>query len=191
MISICLSRRASLAALAAGAALPAFGARANPATQGGPIILTIGGLVGASNREPFDAKRDRFFDHNNLSFRAARTYTAGELAGFPQLTVNGEAYGMAIAGKGPRLHDVLEAASPAGTAKIARLSALDGYAAEIALADIQSQQWILAMEAGGRPFALGDFGPLYAMRQLAPTEKKSEEEAAKWVHSLYYIELMP
>ena len=96
-----------------------------------------------------------------------------------------------MAASGPLLHDVLAVAAPEAAAKTARLSALDGFAAEIALSDVEGQQWILAMEDNGQGLAIGALGPLYAMRQLGPDEKKTEEEEAKWVHSLYYIELMP
>ena len=187
-----LSRRQSLLGAAAGAALARFApARAAAGTQGGPVILTIGGLVGAPNRGPFDSKRDRLFDHNNLSFEKARSFSAGELANFPPQSVNANIYGTEALAKGPRFQDVLAAVKPGGEAKTARLFALDGYGADIALTDIQSLIWILAMEANGRAFAIGDFGPLFAMRQLGPGEQKTEEEGAKWVHSLYYIELAP
>jgi hypothetical protein len=155
------------------------------------VILTIGGLVGAPNRGPSDPKRDRLFDHNNLSFQKARGFSAGELASFPPEIVAADFYGTHALAKGPRLQDILAGVKPDGAARTARLFALDGYGAEIALADIQSRSWILAMEADGLAFAIGDFGPLFAMRQLGPGEKKTEEEEAKWVHSLYYIELAP
>ena len=192
MISTRLSRRQSLLGAAAGAALAPFTpARAAAGAQGGPVILTVGGLVDAANRGPSDPKRDRFFNHNNLSFQKARSFSAGELADLPPQAVNAEFYGTHALTKGPCLQDILSAAQPGGTAKTARLFALDGYAAEIALADIQSQSWVLAMEADGSAFAIGDLGPLFAMRQLGPDEKKTAEEEAKWVHSLYYIELAP
>jgi hypothetical protein len=192
MISRPLSRRGSLLGL--GAAIAAFyrdrGARAAPALSGGLVILTVGGLVGAPNRGPFDAKRDRFLDHSNLSFEKARVFTVADLAGLPQRTVT-VGLGMDETHfKGPLLGDVLAAASPMGGAKLVRLSALDGYAAELTLNDIGVQQWVLALEADGNAFGIGDFGPLYAVRQLAPGEKKTEEEGAKWVFSIYYIELM-
>lgn len=191
MIPMPLLRRRSLFGLAAGALLPAgFPARAASANACGLTILTVGGLVGAPNRGPFDPERDRFFNHCNLAFKTAHTFDAAGLGRFPQQTVTAEIYGVEAVCSGPRLHDILAAASPFGEAKTARLSALDSYAAEIPLADIQSQQWILAMEAGGQPFAIGGFGPLFAMRQLAPGQKKTEEEEMKWVHSLFYIELM-
>ncbi len=75
--------------------------------------------------------------------------------------------------------------------KTVRLSALDGYAAEMPLATVDQEGWVLAVEAGGNAFGIGDFGPLYAVRPLAAGEKRSEEEDARWVFSLYYIELMP
>ncbi|MGO8955277.1 MAG: hypothetical protein ACLPWS_18185 [Rhodomicrobium sp.] len=191
MISMPLSRRRSLFGLAAGAMLPNLApALAKPACADGLVILTVGGLTGAPNRGALDPKRDRLFDHNNLSFQKARTFNASELLGLPRRTVKAINYGIEMQGRGPLLHDVLAAAKPAATAKTARLSALDGYAADLPLTDVLSQQWILAAEADGQAFAIGNFGPLYAMRQLAPDEKKTEEEEAKWVHSVYYIELM-
>ncbi len=192
MISMPLLRRRSLLGFAAGAMLPAVtAARATPAPADGLVILTIGGLVGAPNRAPFDARRDRFFEHNNISFQKARSFTAAELSALPQRTVKANNYGIDMMGKGPLLHDILLAASPLASAKTVRLSALDSYAAELTLADVQSQEWILAMEADGQSFAIGNFGPLYAMRQLAPGVKKvtDDEEEMKWVHSLYYIEV--
>jgi hypothetical protein len=192
MISARLTRRQSLAGAAAGVALAPFApAYAACAPEGGPVILTIGGLVGAPNRGPSDPKRDRLFDHNNLSFEKARSFSASELANLPSQIVNANIYGTQALAKGPRLQDILTAAEPGGGAKTARLFALDGYGAQIALDDIQSQQWILAMEADAMAFAIGNFGPLFVMRQLGPDEKKTEEEEAKWVHSLYYIELAP
>ncbi len=192
MNSILLSRRHSLLGLAAGATLPAFpSARANEPCWQGPIILTVGGLIEQPNRQPFLANRDRFFDHNNLSFEKARAFTAGEIAALPREAVRADIYGTEASTRGPRLGDILAAARPSESAKTVRLSALDGYAAELSLADARSQQWILALEMDGQPLALGDFGPLYAMRQLPAGEKKTEEESDKWVHSLYYIELAP
>ncbi len=193
MISAPILRRRSVLGLAAGAMLPALtpARAASPACAGWLTILTVGGLVGAPNREPFDPERDRLFNHNNINFQKARAFSAGELAGLPQKTVTANSYGRDMAASGPLLHDVLAVAAPEAAAKTARLSALDGFAAEIALSDVEGQQWILAMEDNGQGLAIGALGPLYAMRQLGPDEKKTEEEEAKWVHSLYYIELMP
>ncbi len=192
MISAPILRRRSVLGLAAGVAmLPALTpARAAGAGCAGWLtILTVGGLVGAPNRGALDPDRDRLLNHNNAAFQKARQFTANELAGMPRKTVTASVYGHDMTAGGPLLHEVLAVAAPDATAKTARLSALDGYAADLTLADVESQQWILAMEENGQGFAIGQFGPLYAMRQLGPDEKKTEEEEAKWVHSLYYIEL--
>jgi hypothetical protein len=192
MISRLLSRRESLFGLFGGlTALTGVGkVRAAGAPGSGLVVLTVGGLVSAPSRGAFDAKRDRFFDHNNLSFTKARAFTLGDLAALPQkqVLVKGDQTGE-IPFKGPLMSEVLRTAGPTATAKVARLSALDGYAAELPLGEIEAQGWILATEAGGNAFGIGDFGPLYAARQLAPNERKTEEEGAKWVFSIYYIEL--
>ena len=193
MVSRPVTRRASLFGLLAGAAALPFGggARAAPASASGLVLLTVGGLVGAPNRKPFDQKRDRFFYHNNIEFRDARAFTASELLALPQQTVpvtdeNGE-----TVYKGPLLSDVLDLAKPLAGAKTARLSALDSYAAELPLDAARAERWALALEADGNAFGIGDFGPLYAVRPLPSGQKRTEEEEARWVFSLYYIELMP
>ncbi len=190
MVSMPILRRRSVLGLAAGAMLPtAMPASAAPSCAGWITILTVGGLVGAPNRGPLDPERDRLFNHNNISFQKARAFSAAELAGLPQTAVTANKFGKDMAASGPLLADVLSAVAPGATAKTARLSALDGYAAEIALSDVKDQQWILAMEANGQGFAIGEFGPLFAMRQLPSGEARTEEEDAKWVYALYYIEL--
>lgn len=182
------SRRASLIGLAGGLAAAAT-AHAAPAPHPGLVVLTVGGLIDAPNRPAFDARRDRFFDHHNLSFGKARCFTLADLTGLPQQAVSTSAEGGEARYLGPLMQDVLSASQPTGGANVARLYALDGYAAELALTDITAQRWILAMEADGKPFGIGDFGPLYAMRQLPPGQTRSEEEGAKWVFSIYYIEI--
>jgi hypothetical protein len=193
MVSGFVSRRGSLLGLLVGAAAIPLAApsRGASASGCGLVVLTVGGLVGSPNRPPFDEKRDRFFQHNNLEFKQARTYTFADLQALPQQSAPVVEEGGVILFKGPRLHDVLAAAKPTSKAKTARLSALDGYAAEIPLATIAQDGWVLAVEAGGNAFGIGDFGPLYTVRPLAAGAKRTEEEDAKWVFSLYYIELMP
>ncbi len=193
MFSSPVSRRGSLLGLFAGAVAFPFAspARAAPAFPCGLVVLTVGGLVGAPNRKPFDAKRDRFFYHNNLDFNQARAFTFADLLEFPQQTVPITEDSGETVYKGPLLQDVLALASPLSEAKTVRLSALDSYAAEMPLETAKAERWILALEADGNAFGIGDFGPLYAVRPLAPGEKKTEEEDARWVFSLYYIELMP
>jgi hypothetical protein len=193
MVSGFVSRRGSLLGLLVGAAAIPLAApsRGASASGCGLVVLTVGGLVGAPNRSPLDGKRDRFFQHNNLDFKQARAYTFADLQALPQQSAPVVEEGGVILFRGPRLHDVLAAAKPTSKAKTARLSALDGYAAEIPLATIAQDGWVLAVEAGGNAFGIGDVGPLYTVRPLAAGKKRTDEEDAKWVFSLYYIELMP
>lgn len=191
MVEVQLSRRESMFGLAAGAAiLGPTRASSAPSCGSDIIILTVGGLIEAPNRAPFDAKRDRFLDHNNLSFGRARAFSTAALSAFPQKTVSVKREGGEARYTGPALRDVLSAARPSPDAKTARLSALDGYGAELVLADVARQEWVLATEFDGEPFSIGGFGPLQAVRQLAAGQKATEEEEQKWVYSLYYIELM-
>ena len=193
MFSRLVSRRGSLAGFLAGAASFPFAStvRAEPAGACGLVVLTVGGFVGVPNRPPLDEKRDRFFHHNNLDFKEARACAFADLLALPQHSVAVVEDSGEILFRGPRLHDVLDAAKPLSEAKTARLSALDGYAAEIPLAAVDQEGWVLAVEAGGHAFGIGGVGPLYAVRPLAAGENRSQEEDAKWVFSLYYIELMP
>ncbi len=193
MVSRTVTRRESLLGLAAsGAALPFAGpSRAAAPAECGLVVLTVGGLVGAPNRQPFNPARDHFFFHNNIEFRDARAFTFPDLLALSQETVTlNEDAGQTVY-KGPLLHEALAAAKPLDQAKTARLSALDGYATEMALATAKDERWVLAVEADGNAFGIGDFGPLYAVRPLPPGQKRSDEEEARWVFSVYYIELMP
>jgi hypothetical protein len=183
-------RRSLLTFAAAAAALPLGLGRAAPASENGLAVLTVGGLIGAPNRGPSSEASDPFLNHNNLSFGKGRRFTMADLCALPQQTVKAQAYAGDTDYKGPLLSSILAAAQPLQTAKTARLSALDGYGVELSLADIDAQKWILAVEAGGNAFGIGDFGPLYTLRQLPPGEKRSDEESAKWIFSVYYIELM-
>ena len=175
MISGPILRRRSVLGLAAGAMLPvavtpAFAA--GPACAGWLTILTVGGLVGAPNRGALDPERDRLFNHYNINFQKARVFSAGELAGLPRKTVTANSYGRDMAASGPLLQEVLALAAPDAGAKTARLTAIDGYNIEIALSDVESQQWVLAMEDNGHGFAIGGLAPFTRCASLAPMRRK-------------------
>jgi len=188
------SRRGSLSALLGGAAalsVAAQGAEAAPAAPAGLVVLTVGGLVGAPNRPPSEQKRDRLFYHNNIDFKQARAFSFGDLLQFSSVIATGlDAAGNAHIFKGPLLYDVLTAAMPLAEAKTARLSALDGFAVELALDAVYAERWVLALEADGNAFGIGDFGPIYLVRELPAGTKRTDEEEARWVFALYYIELL-
>ncbi len=185
-----VSRRSTLVGLGAGTIGISFdSAAAEPACENALIVLTAGGLLDAPNRPSYHEMRDRFFSNRNLTFDKARSYAFSEIASLPQQSVFADAGAGHVLYGGPLLGDVLALAKPSPVAKTARLYALDGFAAELPLLDVETQRWVLAWQAAGKPFGLGDFGPFYAVRQLRQGEEKSEEENAKWVHSIFYVEL--
>ncbi|WP_127078436.1 hypothetical protein [Rhodomicrobium lacus] len=189
-----ITRRGTMAALAGGAAAFATQGRsavAAPAAPAGLVVLTVGGLVGAPNRPPLEQKRDRLFYSNNIDFKEARAFSYGDLLQFSQVIVTSlDEAGIAHVYKGPLLHDVLATALPPVEAKTARFSALDGFAAELSLDTVYSERWVLALEADGNAFDLGGFGPIYLVRELPAGTRRTEEEEARWVFALYYIELL-
>src|SRR5262249_20250418 len=148
-----------------------------------------GGLVGAPNRPAFDAAQDRFFNHNNISFQRARSFGVSDLSSLPQQTARVIGDAGAVLYRGPALTDILRVAEVTSEARSVRLFALDGYAAELPLQDVYDQKWLLASEAEGKPFGIGDRGPVYAVRQLTGDQKRTGDEDQKWVHSIYYIEV--
>jgi len=185
-----LTRRRALLTAAAGLATAASAPASQAAACGdaGTILLTVGGLIEKLNRAPFYAKRDPFFEHNNLRFDRARTFSRADLAALGCEAASSEVDGAKRVFEGPSLRAVLAAASPNAQAKAVRLYALDSYAAEFPLADIAAQNWILSLSEGGIPYAIGNYGPLRLVRETSG--KLSEEEAQKWVHSIFYIEVI-
>ena len=184
-----LTRRRALMTAAAGAfATAAPTSHAAACGDAGTIFLTVGGLIEKPNRAAFDAKRDPFFEHNNLRFDNARIFSRADLLALGCETASSEVDGAKAVFEGPSLRAVLAAASPGAQAKAVRLYALDSYATEFPLADIAAQNWILSLSEGGIPYAIGNYGPLRLVRETSG--KLSEEEAQKWVHSIFYIDVI-
>lgn len=182
-----LNRRHAAAAFVAAALLPRASIAANQ-TQTGPVWLTIGGAVGNVNRPSLGENREGFFKHHNIAFNRAVVFTREALLALPQHVVETDTK-TAGPGRfaGPRLADVLSAA---GAASAVRLIALDGFAAELTQADVAAG-WILALSQNGAAFGVGDLGPCWLMRQPpASAANAFEEEAEKWVWSVFYIEAM-
>ncbi len=191
MVLQSLTRRSALLGFLAGPAITSISPATAASATGGLVILTIGGLVGATNRPALDASQDKFFHHNNISFQRARAFTNPDLSLLPQQTARVFDDTGAVLYRGPLLADILRVAEITSEAKSVRLYALDGYAAELPLQDVYSQKWLLASKAGGKAFGIGDRGPLYAVRELSGDGKRTADEDQKWVHSIYYIEVAP
>jgi len=149
----------------------------------GPVVLTVVGDIARSNRGPFDAAADKFFGYHELSFERAATFDRAMLQGLGRhvVRVGGPVLKADYAVAGPRLADVLAAAGAAP--RDVTVLALDGFRAEIPAARLAAEDWIVGIEANGRPLGLGDRGPawiLFAPRDPAGSAIHDEEMQWPW-----------
>lgn len=163
-----MNKRQFLASAALGAAsLPSLAA-AKPARapEGGPVLLTVSGDVARSNRGPVDPALDQMMHKQHVEFDKACTFDFATLATLPTVHIKPtlEYDGKPHALAGPLLADVLKLAGAhtvAGTT--VTLRAVDGYAVQPTMADIDKYRFILATHIDGAPLALGGLGPLWAV----------------------------
>jgi len=176
-----------LVALAALLSAPLQAGRALAKAPAGTPILTVTGAVEASNRPAFEAFRDALFAAQNQIFEKAYAFDRAMLAALPQEKVTTEIEGWPgpLTLKGPLLSDVLSEAGVAGEAKVT-LFALDGYNVALAASDRSRYKWILAIEAGGEPLALGGRGPLWLVRDTGGAAAPADAEAPM-VWAIYHI----
>ncbi|MCP5081503.1 MAG: molybdopterin-dependent oxidoreductase [Alphaproteobacteria bacterium] len=161
-----------------------------PALAAEAVLLTIAGDITNTNRGKFDPFQDGFLAYHEKSFERAFQLTRNDLIHLPQseITALGSAdtwHGPATL-KGPRLKDVLARAG-AG-AKPVTIFALDGYGAAFDTKLLDSREWILAHTMNGQPLGIGGRGPLWLAYETGAKPASAEEEA-KWVWSVFYIEV--
>ncbi|MBZ8134872.1 hypothetical protein [Afifella sp. IM 167] len=153
----------------------------------GATVLTVTGAVGASNRPPFEAFRDALFAAQDQHFDKAYAFDRDMLAALPQESVRAEIEGWpkAVELKGPSLASVLRKAGVGESAELT-LFALDGYNVALAGEDRARYKWILAIEAGGEPLALGGRGPSWLVRDTGGSAATADAESPM-VWALYHI----
>jgi hypothetical protein len=151
-------------------------------------VITIAGQISRTNRGAFDAFSDRFLKYHEKKFDKAFTFTRTALSNMPQVTITARAEGWPaeVKATGPRLSDVLTAAGVAEDAELVA-TALDGYASVLSAADRRKANWVLAIEADGRPLSLGGRGPVWL---LSDTQGKTvgADIENNWVWSVFLIE---
>ena len=164
--------------------LVSFGARAD-----GPPILTVAGAIEKPNRGPVDPFLDAFFSFHKVEFAKARTFSVADLEALGMKTVRAryKDWPRGFAFEGPLLKDVLAAAGAKGT--IARVRALDDYAADIPFAELDKYPVILALKRDGRYLGLGDRGPTWVIYPREDFEELRGADELKWVWSAYFIEV--
>lgn len=151
-----------------------------------PVILTVTGEIGKTNRGPFDAFHDILFDSLGIEFTGAYAFTRADLLALPQakLTVRYDNWPAEVSVTGPLLKDVLATVEARGDTILVR--ALDGYAPEFQRSDVEAGEYVLALEADGAPLALGGRGPVWLV--FPPAEGGAEsDDGLTW--AAFHIEV--
>ncbi len=156
----------------------------------GPVVLTVHGKIANANRGALNDFEDAFFKFGSVSFDKAAQFDLPmlEKLGMKTLTVKYDTWPKAYKFEGPLLADVLKAAGANG--KTVKVYALDGYGAEIPVAELQQYGVLLALKADGRYLGLGDRGPtwvVYPRNDKHPALKSHDD--AKWVWSALRVEV--
>lgn len=153
------------------------------------VVLTVSGLIGKTNRGPLDQKRDSLLALQKADFKSAFAFDRATLLGLPQgtVTVKTNEFEAPATFSGPLLREVLghlEAAQVRTT-----FVALNGYTGWLDPDDIKSSDWILALEADGKPLGLGQQGPIWLLNTRAPDFKPNDEHHGHWVYAVFYMRI--
>jgi hypothetical protein len=162
-------------ALALGATLDAPAGAADLPPPAGPVLVTVAGAVENANRGPVDAFADGFFAYHEIAFERAAEFdlAALEALGMHETRAHYPNWPGESTFEGPFLADVLKAAGATGS--MLRAVALDGYASEIPLADLETYPVLLALKRDGEYLGIGGRGPAWI---VYPREDYPELQAA-------------
>lgn len=181
-------KRALLALLLLAGALPVLAADEAPAPRD-MVVLTVSGLIGKTNRGPLDQKRDSMLALQKADFKSAFAFDRAMLLGLPQgtVTVKTNEFDAPATFSGPLLREVLgfiEAAKVKVT-----VVAVNGYVGWLTPEDIDTSDWILALEADGVPLGLGQQGPIWLLNTRGPGEEPNDAHRGHWVWAVFYMRI--
>ena len=166
------------------------------ASDTGPTLLTVGGLVPQGNRPALDPELDQMMAKHGVRFGQAFTFDAAALQALPKTRIRPtlEYDGKEHTLSGPALLDVLSAAGvKADPGLRLGMRALDGYNVEISVADVAAYRMILATHMDGKPMGLGGLGPQWAVydadRLAAFKDKPLKERFGLCPWGVYYIDV--
>lgn len=170
------------------ASFPALAAD-DAATPKDMVVLTVGGLVGKSNRGPLDAKQDSLLSVLKVKFKHGFEFDRATLEALPQGTVKAKPIELEKEATftGPLLSEVLgfiEAAKVKTT-----FVAADGYTGYLLPEDIDGSDYILALEADGVPLGLGQQGPLWLLNTRAEGFAPGKDGRGSHVWALVYMHI--
>ncbi len=169
--------------------LPAFAQDGSVPKPEGMVLLTVGGLVGKSNRAAFEEKRDSALAKLKVDFKHGYAFDREMLMALPQGTVTAVTpeLGAEAVFKGPFLQDVLVAIEAAKVKT--RFVASDGYSGYLLPEDIDGSDYILALEADGEPLGLNGQGPLWLMNTRKAGKAVVKDNRGSHVWALVYIHI--
>ena len=159
------------------------------APPAGPVVLTVAGEIGNTNRPAFDAFEDGFLNYHEKRFDRAAAFDRAMLEdlGMHEVTIAYDAWPKAFRFQGPRLKDLLAAVDARGST--ITLFALDGYGVEIEKSELDRDDWIFAISRDGAPLGLGQRGPGWAVYARADGQPPSHDDEARWGWAIFYIEV--
>ena len=158
--------------------------------QGAPkdmVLLTVSGTIGESNRGALDPKKDSLLAAQKIVFPKAFAFDRPMLLGLEQGTVKVQPAEFAAPAtfKGPLLREVL------GRIEAAKMKitfvAVGGYTGYLTPEDVDSSDWILALEADGVPLGIGQQGPLWLINTRAEGQKPGDDGRGRWVWAAFYM----
>src|SRR5262245_16134107 len=153
------------------------------------VLLTVGGLVGKTNRGPVDAKRDVLLAEQKAAFKSAFEFDRAMLLALPQATVTGQPNNFVKHARfsGPVLHALL------GYLEAAKLkvtfTALT--ASPAGLRRRISTAPIVFSHSRPTPFRLGSDskGPIWLVKRGAQKVDGSDPKHGDWVWNVFYINI--
>jgi len=154
----------------------------------GPVVLTVAGNIAKVNRGPSDPLLDPFLAYHEKSFEAAAEFDRAMLQdlGLQEVELTYEGWPETTRFAGPRLADLLGLVGARGGA--VTVTALDGFAVDIAAEELAERDWIVALERDGRPLGIGGRGPLWIVYGVTGSVASHDDEA-RWPWAVFYIEV--
>ena len=153
----------------------------------GMVLLTVGGMIGNSNRGPLDPNRDSQLARQKINFKSAYEFDRAMLLALEQGTVTVQPPDKPATFSGPLLRDVLGAVE-AARVKLT-ITALNGYRGWLAAEDVASSDWIMALTQDGKPLGLGQQGPIWILNTRKDDERAGDDDRGHWVWGVFYIQV--
>ena len=182
-----ISRRVALAAAILSSTL-LFGQSPQAGeTVDGTVLLTVTGSVENPTRGAYDPDSDKFFGYNEVEFSKAAQFDFDALTALDNVKVKADfPKGRQVHEfEGPLLVDVLKAAGATG--EMVTMQALDGYAIEVSLTELEAKGAVIALKRDGVAFGIGDFGPTQIVFPRAERADLKDMTDDNWIWSIFHI----